>query len=71
MLALSDVSRVGGHADELCYVACRVDAVCEEGDASRSVRTALTNVRPKSDSRLRGDAPYVVTLPRGICPTTP
>lgn len=38
MLALSDVSRVGGHPDELCYVACQ--AVCARKRASRSVRPA-------------------------------
>jgi hypothetical protein len=54
--ALSDVSRVGRHADELCYVACDVFAL---GKGSEDGEWAV------------GNAPYVVTFPWGICRTTP
>ena len=38
VLALSDVSRVGGHPDELCYVACGVQGTCHVSVRAR--RTA-------------------------------
>ena len=55
--ALSNVSRVGRHADELCYVACDVLGQ-GSGDGSRYEWAV-------------GNAPYVVTFPWGICRTTP
>lgn len=32
---LSDVPRIGRHSDELCYVACDMDAVVRSVDGSR------------------------------------
>lgn len=37
VLALSDVSRVGGHPDELCYVACGVQGTCHVSDQDGSL----------------------------------
>ena len=60
MLALSDVSRVGGHPDKLCYVACGV-----QGTWDVSVRTVGSQygIRPcyarawELGRTVRGDPP--------------